>query len=521
MVVSKQKEMPTFGDYLAIGLSPLLIAILVGSLVFFLLDVFYNGVMAGGIRWMMFWYVIAIVAVARISVERGAFIANIYGLSLAFTTWLYISSTHEGFMLGIFLLAFTWWCAHRLVKDCAKTEDFFEDDPSKRLLGGIIDRALPRLPTFVKKEPTPKSGEKRRAGLWVVYFSVGAIPLFGIGKALLPTDAPALHTRSGIWLGLYLVSALILLMSTRFLNLRFTLRQRRARMPQQMGIQWFVSGAWLIVVVSLLAWLTPRPGAAHQWAHTSKAINAKIGEASQWAMKWNPSGKGEGQEGREANSLGDRIAESLAGDEGERGNSAPQDQGNEGSPPQGKNGQSNASSAPSPNALPSGSGSWLQWLFWAAVILMITWLIYRNRAMLGSLLREWWSSWLRWLTLRRLKSPKTSHQLARSRAEKKSISFKQYNNPFTSRKSQTWKDDRLIVYTMEAFQAWLQDHKMSTLPCDTPHDQLRQWHQVFPDAYEDLRLLYRHHNHAGFGLGVHPDFKRDDLRPLWNWMQQA
>jgi len=155
------------------------------------------------------------------------------------------------------------------------------------------------------------------------------------------------------------------------------------------------------------------------------------------------------------------------------------------------------------------------------VILMITWLIYRNRAMLGSLLREWWSSWLRWLTLRRLKSPKTSHQLARSRAEKKSISFKQYNNPFTSRKSQTWKDDRLIVYTMEAFQAWLQDHKMSTLPCDTPHDQLRQWHQVFPDAYEDLRLLYRHHNHAGFGLGVHPDFKRDDLRPLWNWMQQA
>lgn len=119
MVVSKQKEMPTFGDYLAIGLSPLLIAILVGSLVFFLLDVFYNGVMAGGIRWMMFWYVIAIVAVARISVERGAFIANIYGLSLAFTTWLYISSTHEGFMLGIFLLAFTWWCAHRLVKDCA------------------------------------------------------------------------------------------------------------------------------------------------------------------------------------------------------------------------------------------------------------------------------------------------------------------------------------------------------------------------------------------------------------------
>jgi hypothetical protein len=514
--------MPTFGDYLAIALSPLLIAILVGSLVFFLLDVFYSGVMAGGIRWMMFWYVIAIVAVARISVERGALIANIYGLSLAFTTWLYVSSIHKGFVLGIFLLAFIWWCAHRLVKDCAKSEDFFREDPTQRVLGGILERAIPGPTPKPESNPAKNPEEKRRAGAWVVYFSIGAIPLFGIGKVLLPQDAPLLHTRSGVWLGLYLTAALMLLVSTRFLNLRFTLRQRRAKMPQQMGIRWFASGAWLIVVVGILAWLTPRPGATQQWTHTSKSINAKIGEASQWAIKWNPSGKGEGMEGQESKTLGNRIAERLAGEDGTRGNHSPPAQGNEGASSDGKNGEANTPtptpSAPSP---PGSSDSWLQWLFWATVILLICWFAYRNRAMLGALFREWWSSWLRWLKLRRLQTPHQKRRQSISSIKSKTVFFKQYTNPFTSRTSQAWKDDRLIVYTMEAFQAWVHDHKLTTQPGDTPYDQLRQWCQTFPDAYDDLCLLYRHHNHAGFGMGVHPEFKREDLKPLWNWMQQA
>lgn len=513
--------MPAFGDYLAVAFSPLLIAILVGSLVFFLLDVFYSGVMSGGIRWMMFWYVIAIVAVARISVERGALIANIYGLSLALTTWLYISSTHEGFMLGIFLLAFIWWCAHRLVKDCVKSEDFFGDNPSTRILGGILESTAPDLNSLPQKKAAKASTVNRRAGLWVVYFSIGAIPIFGIGKALLPEDASVLHTRSGIWLGLYLAAAFMLLMSTRFLNLRFTLRQRHTRMPQKMGIQWFASGAALILIVGLLAWLTPRPGAPQQWAHTSQSINAKIGKASQWAMKWNPSGKGDGQEGHEAKNLGDRIADSLAGEEGERGNNVPQKQGNEGTSSHGKSGRVNAPpTTPSTNTA-TGPGSLLQWLFWAVVILLNCWFAYRNRAMLGALFREWWSSWFRWLKLRGLRSSRKNGGQVPYRAESKPITFKHYPNPFGSRKTEDWKDDRLIIYTMEAFQAWLHDHKLATHASDTPYDQLQQLYHTFPDAYEDLRVLYQHHNHAGFGQGVSTGFSREDLKSIWTWMQQA
>jgi hypothetical protein len=98
--IKAPREAPSIGDIAVIALSPVFVACLVGSLVFFLLDVFYQGENEGGIRWMMFWYVVAIVAVARISVDRGLIIANVYGLALAVTTWLYISIHPSGFHAG-------------------------------------------------------------------------------------------------------------------------------------------------------------------------------------------------------------------------------------------------------------------------------------------------------------------------------------------------------------------------------------------------------------------------------------
>ena len=47
----------TLADYLVIGISPALIMLLVGSLCFFLIEVFYRGEAVDSVRWVMFWFV--------------------------------------------------------------------------------------------------------------------------------------------------------------------------------------------------------------------------------------------------------------------------------------------------------------------------------------------------------------------------------------------------------------------------------------------------------------------------------
>ncbi len=520
MLKSKPREAPSIGDIAVIALSPVFVACLVGSLVFFLLDVFYQGENEGGIRWMMFWYVVAIVAVARISVDRGLIIANVYGLALAVTTWLYISYTHQGFMLGILLLAFIWWCAHRLVTDCSKCESFTPKDSSLSKVSGILGSYLPRR-TEEQNRKTPQ--KNKQAGLWIVYFSMAAVPLFGIGKVLLPETETQLRSRAGLWLGLYLFSAFILLISTRFLNLRQTLRKRRKEMPTRMAIQWFYSGLLLILIASFVSWLTPRPGSTQQWAYAAKTVNVKIQEASQWAMQWNPAGEGEGIEKNLADQMGDSLAKGMEGNEGNQGQQNPEDSGDTGQPNKGdQEGKSIEQPAANPLQAVSGAIQWLQWLFWIVVIISVVWAIYKNRALLTSLFNEWWANLCRWFNnLGHKKNIPKQTQSTRHTKAKPQLRFKDFKNPFAHSKAESWGDMEIIHYTMDAFQAWLKDHQTKPLPSDTPVEQLQQWQNQYPDAYNILHYLYSHHTHAGFGKGPRSDFDKGTLEGLWNWMQRA
>jgi len=74
------KPTKTLADYLVIAISPVLIMVLVHSLCFFLVAVFLPGEAAGGVRWVLFWFVLAVVLIARIGIEQGDTNAMIYGL---------------------------------------------------------------------------------------------------------------------------------------------------------------------------------------------------------------------------------------------------------------------------------------------------------------------------------------------------------------------------------------------------------------------------------------------------------
>lgn len=61
----------TLTDYLVIAISPALIMTLVGSLVYFLVAVFYHGGYQGRMEYIFSLFVFAAVLIARISIEEG------------------------------------------------------------------------------------------------------------------------------------------------------------------------------------------------------------------------------------------------------------------------------------------------------------------------------------------------------------------------------------------------------------------------------------------------------------------
>src|SRR5581483_8384116 len=122
----------TLADYVTIALSPLLIMTLVGSLVFFLIEIFYGqDFNEGGLRYIFFFFVFAIVLIARMSMGEIADRAGIYAVVLGAVVWLALmrfvkyppESQDLAWLINLFLMGVIWWSAHKLTWDCTLIED--------------------------------------------------------------------------------------------------------------------------------------------------------------------------------------------------------------------------------------------------------------------------------------------------------------------------------------------------------------------------------------------------------------
>ena len=127
--------------------------------------------------------------------------------------------------------------------------------------------------------------ERRRRhhtpGVWVIYFGLAAIPLFGLGQLLLPA-----HSRGAAFLLLciYVASALALLMTTSFLQMRRYLIQRRLPFTDQMASVWLGAGGVIIVGLMMLCLLLPRPNTGPSWVDSFAKIGSEEREASKYAL---------------------------------------------------------------------------------------------------------------------------------------------------------------------------------------------------------------------------------------------
>ena len=135
MSTNATKPDKTAADYLVIGVSPALIMVMVHSLCFFLVDIFYRGEAIGGVRWVLFWFVLAVVLIARIGIEQDAGHAMAYGVLLAVVTWIYLATIQPNVIFGAILLGLVWFTAHQLTVNCTLIDE--DDDASGE---GLLDR---------------------------------------------------------------------------------------------------------------------------------------------------------------------------------------------------------------------------------------------------------------------------------------------------------------------------------------------------------------------------------------------
>jgi hypothetical protein len=533
--MNSSKPAKTLADYMIIGISPVLIMLLVGSLSFFLVQVFYRGEAEGSVRWVVFWFVMAVVLVSRIGIEQGAGHAAVYGLALAGATWVYLVQIHPAYLLGVILLGTVWWCAHKLTWDCTLIDDDVDASGIGLLQTAAESKkfkpeAAPSGPagervaaeTSLKNDRTRRTTVPHPPGVWVVNFSLLALPLFGIGQMLLPGGDTESRRAGFAYLLVYMAAGVGLLLTTSFLGLRRYLRQRYLKMPGIIAFGWLKFGAGAAGLVLAVAMLLPRPGVNDTWQALRYRVDYQLHRASEYAARINPHGDGRGRPGDETQKSG----------EPKDNNSASQSQA--GKPQPANSGQQNqtpdrqheaARTAPPPPANPilpesaAGFYRWFRILFILAGTVLIGWWVIRRLDLIFQMARSFLAAVAQFFRdLFQLGSRMKRASAKREERTPRRHPFAAYRSPFLTGEDKSWTAEELILYSYEALQAWAMEQGIQSQPQQTAREFCVRLGETFPDAAAELNRLSFLYGHAAYGNAVPAGCDLEPVRKLWHYL---
>lgn len=567
------REKPTIVDWVVVALSPVLVMLMVGSLAFFLVEVLYAGQYTSRLISTLFFFVIGAVLIARISIEQGSSKAWMYGLLLGLVTFLAFQAFVEypsrsvraiAPLINLFLMSIVWWSANKLTWDCTHLDEDRKSSgrgilsaaglESKPITNAAQHRALDAQGDALDIDDTfSRSEEKKRRkdpdgfagwmarwnryraaqkakphtpGTWIVYFSLAAFPIFGLGQSLIPADDAERRRATFMQMTVYVGSGLMLLVTTSLLGLRKYLRERNAKIPASMTLSWLGLGAAIVVVFLAVGAVLPRPHSETPLIDLPKA-GMQDRNASKFAQKTNDgaAGKGPGNAGNKNEAGKDAKASGKNGEKGgnagEKGdgggkgkdqggkNTAEQkdDQGGGGQKQdQGKNGEKknnqnnqaegdkNANDAQaktqdenqSENSSSSSSGtfaramqsigSFVKWIVWAVIAIMaiggIAIFILRYLAPFTTWAKNL-LDWLRGLFARKDR-PKRNRDSSDDQEDAPMIRrpppFADFSNPFADGSAKRMSLPELIEYSFTAMDAWAWDHDSGRLDHETPNE---------------------------------------------------
>ena len=512
----RRKHHKTFADYLAIAISPVLIMALVGSLVFFLLQIVYEGQFKGRLGWTLFWFVFASVLVSRISIQRGRFQASLYGLALAASTAVLITMFLDQAGIACAFLAVIWWCSSKLTWDCTLIDEE-ADSSGEGLLEvagierpGAKEQAAPqrrRFTDWVFNRPE-RAGQPHAPGLWVIYFSIAALPVFGVGQLMIDPAKIERRAFGFLLLALYLACALGLLLSTSFLGLRRYLRQRRLQMPGVMARRWVGTGAMIAAIVLLSGILLPRPNAEYSLTSMAGKLGSQERELQEGAF-FDERGQGEGGSWR--NGLSRPLRSLMTGEEMTEEEVNPELEGEQELP-----------FLQRLMRMLSQPARWiglvLRWLLYVLLAIVVLRFLARRWP---TILRELQAIWAGFVSLlARLLGwaipGSLGGRLAAVGLPARRRRFSEYRNPFVGGNADRRSVEQLVQYSFEAVQAWAHERQIGRRPAQTPLEFGRAVSAEAPELRLELLHLAGQYHRLAYGRQAPSPELTQVLERLWS-----
>ena len=430
------------------------------------------------------------------------------------------------------LLGIVWWSAHKLTWDCTLIDED-EDASGSGLLQTVGERQKSKrgeVASIWKKTKAGfrfKDNHERRApvphppGLWVVYFSLVALPLFGIGQMLLPAGDAASRRAGFVQLFVYMSAAVGLLLTTSFLGLRRYLRQRYLPMPGVIAFGWLKFGVGVTCAVLVAALLLPRPGVNDAWSTLRYQIDYRLHQASEYASRIGPHGTGRGRAGGEpqnSNGSGSTSAsqENQASPTGDHSQNQTQSGGSrpaqDQTSPQERSGPSHV----------EGAARWYRWfrdLLILAGVILAGWWVFRRRQLLLEIARSLIAAVLQFFRDLFSLGELAKKTVAKAEDRKpRPNPFAAYESPFLTGKDKLWTAERLILYSYEALQAWAVEQGIQFQPEQTAREFCGRLSQTFPDAGPELDRLAFLYGHAAYGFAVPAGCDLEPVKKLWHYL---
>lgn len=331
---------PSNVDYALAGIAPFFIIGMIGSLTFFLIAVFYRGDYPARLMWILGLYTFASVLIARIAIEQTRTYAMGYMVCLGLATLLVAPRfiAIQGPMgwltlpLLVFFLVLIAFLADRITFDCTS----INEAEASSGVGLLQSLGLNKAEIYQKsKELQSRPGaylkrrKKHNPGVWVLYFALMVLPLFGIGQFFI-RDA-ASRTFSHRLLFVYLFCTLSLLVLISFLSLRKYLREREIEMEIPFAIRWLSIGIAAVSALLVVFALLPIPNQSlWSWDLPVKITNHDDLQAHK--MGWG----NEGVEDKNAVPPGSQNGEQSDAPNGEKGKPAREQNNAAGNPGEGK-----------------------------------------------------------------------------------------------------------------------------------------------------------------------------------------
>jgi len=583
------KPQKTLTDYVAIAISPVLIMALVGSLVFFLLELVYVGQYEGSLQYILFFFVFGAVLVSRISMGETAERAPLYGIILGLVTWIALLKFVEypedsplapwAWAINLGLIAIIWWSAHRLTWDCTLIDEDVDASGAGLLevagleSAGTQERKKAESAPALPRSRTPKTWWERYAryreerkkqphapGVWVVYFSLAALPLFGLGQSQIPPQEASRRLYAFQLMVIYVGSGLGLLLATSFLGLRRYLRQRKLRMPAGITMAWLVLGGTLIILVLGFGALLPQPGAPYpllEWTglgsrdrDTSRlaqvgkgnkatkdekgaSIKGKVKEekgqgpdkksdAKSKANGKEPDDKkgGADSKGKEQDpeSKEKKDKEAKEKNSGGKNQEAKKEDGKGGS----KREREQAPPSSSVGSFFNNLASILKWIVLGILILVILFVLLRsglrwlaNFTLWAQRLLAAFSAWWNSLgTLWKRPTPADADSMPKETSAPPRP-FSSYPDPFLYGEGETMPIRKLVRYSFEALEAWAREHNLGRDLPETPLEFAQRLAGDFPELDKDLRRLGNYYAGIAYAEKTPGESSREPVRVFW------